>query len=239
MNRLYLICVSVACLSFFSSCTKSDIDKHCLDVVYPSPYKLLYADQLTDSLIFATFDSYEAISNQPDWITIMAGASHSINYDSNNLYYLKVLLAFAPNLTGETRVGTVQINSYEYSTAGVYYQTGYLNINNPAPKLKYANPKDVIPVSATFELQVAGESETDSICFTVSQSWTLNFEENADRSWATISNVSGQEGHNNVTLTFTPNTDTVNSRTTTLVLKSSGVSNLITIKQLAAKNQEE
>lgn len=239
MNRFYLICVSVACLSFFSSCNKSDSDNHCLDVVYPSPYKLLYADQVEDSLIFKTFDSYEAISNQPDWITITAGNSHNISYDPTNQYYLKILLTFTPNLTGETRTGIVQINSYEYSTAGVYYQTGYLNINNPAPKLEYANSKYIIPASASFELQVAGESETDSICFTVSQSWTLNFAENADRSWATIENVSGQKGHNNVKLTFTPNTDTRNERTTTLILKSSGVSNLITVKQLAAINQEE
>lgn len=239
MNRFCLICVSVACLSFFFSCNKGDSDNHCLDVIYPSPYKVLYADQVEDSLIFATFDSYEAFSNQPDWITITAGASHNISYDPMNLYNLKILLAFAPNLTGETRTGIVQVNSYEYSTAGVFYQTGFLNINNPSPQYVYASSKYVIPSSATFELQVAGESETDSICFTVSQPWTLNFDDNTDHSWATLEKVSGQEGHNNVKLTFTPNSDTNNARTTTLILKSSGVSNLITVKQLAAVNQEE
>lgn len=238
MNKFCLIFASVVCLSFFSSCG-NESENHSLYVVYPNPYKILFADQVEDSLIFETFDSYEAISSQPEWITITAGASHSVNYDPRNLYSFKTLLAFTQNTTGKTRVGAVRVNSYEYSSAGIYYQLGCMNINNPAPKYVYFdNAYSYIPEYVTFELQVAADSESDSICFTVSQPWTLEFAPDVDKTWASIEKTDGQKGHNNIAVSLTPYTDKENARSTALVLKSGEVSNVINIKQMPAKEEE-
>ena len=234
MNKLYLICASIACLSFFSSCG-NESENHSLYIVYPKPYKILYADQVEDSLIFETFDSYEALSYDPEWITITAGASYSVNYDSRNLYSFKTLLAFTQNTTGKTRVGAVQVNSYEYSSAGVYYQLGCMDINNPAPTFKYTDFSSFIPESVTFELEVAANSVSDSICFTVSQPWTLDFAPDADKTWASIEKNAGENGHNNIALSLTPYTDNENARSTSLVLKCGEVTNVIKVKQLPVK----
>ena len=237
MNKFCLICASVACLSFFSSCKKSDPENHCLYVVYPDPYKILYADQEEDSLIFETFDSYEALSNQPDWITITAGASYVVNYDPRNFYSFKTLLSFSPNTTSKTRVGAVQVNSYEFSSAAIYYQYGFLNINHPDPTLNYSDAFGAyIPESATYELEIAADAESDSICFTVANTWTLEFSADADQTWLTLDKTSGEKNHNNVTIRLTQNSDEVNARTTSLLLKSGEVSNVINIKQLPAKD---
>lgn len=232
MNRLYLILASFVYFSFFSSCNKSEIDNHGLYVLYPSTNKILYADQVNDSLVFQTFDSYEVIPYKSDWITVTAGASYSVNYDPRKLYTFTTLLEFTQNTTGITRVGSVKIDSYEYSSAGVYFQLGFSDITHPAPK--YSDPTQVIPESASFEMDVDATSEEDSICFTVSQPWTLDFEENADRTWATIDKVAGQKGYNKVSVTFTPNTDMVNMRSTAFILKCGDVKNLIKITQLSA-----
>ena len=236
MNKLYLLCAFFACLSFLSSCG-NESENHSLYVVYPNPYKVLYADQVEDSLIFETFNSYEALSYQPEWITITAGASYSVNYDPRNLYSFTTLLAFTQNTTGKTRVGAVQVNSYEYSSAGIYYQLGCMNINNPAPTLEYTDFSYYIPESAAFQLQVAANSVSDSICFTVSMPWTLEFAPDADKTWVSVEKSAGEKGHNNIALVLSPYTDKVNARSTALVLKCGEVTNVINIKQLPLKEE--
>ena len=133
MNKLCLICACVACLSFFSSCNKSESENHCLWMIHPQNYHELYADQVEDSIVFQTFDSYVAKPYNSDWITITAGASYDVNYNPTNLYTFKTLLALTPNTTGRTRYGYVQLNSYTYSCNPIYVQFGFLNINNPVP----------------------------------------------------------------------------------------------------------
>ena len=120
MNKFCLICASVACLSFFSSCNKSESENHCLWLIHPQNYNVLYADQVEDSVVFQTFDSYEARPYNTDWLTITAGESYTVTYNPYNLYTFKALLAFSPNTTGKTRIGRVQIDSYN-NTCRVSY----------------------------------------------------------------------------------------------------------------------
>ncbi len=235
MNKLCLICACVACLSFFSSCNKSESENHCLWMIHPSNYHELYADQVEDSIVFQTFDSYVAKPYNSDWITITAGESYDVTYNPTNLYTFKTLLALTPNTTGKTRYGFVQLNSYTYSCNPIYVQFGFLNINNPVPT--FPGQDTDFSETATFELQVAADSEQDSICFTVTNPWTLEFSNGADQTWLTLDKTEGEKNHNNVTIRLTPNTDKDNARTTALVLKSGEVSNVINIKQMPAKEQ--
>ena len=239
MNKFCLVCACAASLSFFSSCSKSEPENHTLYVVYPVNYTVLYADQVEDSLIFETFDSYKAAPLNTDWITITAGDSHDVTYSPYNLYSFKALLAIAPNTTGKTRYGTVRVNSYDYSSGGIYYQFGFLNINHPSPSYQYSDEfSKLIPESANFELELAADAETDSICFDVTNPWTLEFSEGADQTWLALDKASGEKNHNNVTIRLTPNTDKDNARSTSLVLKSGEITNVINVKQQAAKEEE-
>lgn len=232
MKKFCLMCATVACLSFFSSCNKSEIEEHRFSLVYPVGYSLLYADQVEDSLKFQTFDSYYA-SPSTDWITITAGASYDVTYDPYKLYTFKALLALKPNTTGKTRYGQVLVKNYDNTYGPLYFQYGFLNINNPVPTPHYSDELGLsIPESASFELKVAADATTDSICFTVANPWTLEFSEGADQTWLTLDKTSGEKNHNNVTIRFTQNTDVVNDRSTSVVLKSGEVSNVITVKQL-------
>jgi hypothetical protein len=241
MNKFCLICASVACLSFFSSCNKNENENHGMSIVYPENfYSVSYADEVNDSLVFETFDSYVATPYEADWITITAGASYDVTYSPYNLYTFKSLLAFTPNTTGKTRYGRVLVKGYDGgTTAPFYFQLGFLNINNPVPTFQYSDELgDFIPESASFDLQVAADATTDSICFTVANPWTLTFSEGADQTWLTLDKTSGEKNHNNVTIRLTPNTDKDNARSTSLVLKSGEVTNTINVKQLAAKKEE-
>lgn len=231
MNKFCLICASAVCLSLFTSCNKSEFENHDLGIEYPdNNIGFLFADQVEDSLVFHTFDSYKASPLQSPWITITAGASYDVDYNPYNVYYFKTLLAFTPNTTGRTRYGYVRIDSYDKSIAAVYAQFGFLNINHPVPT--YTDVTSMIPDSAAFLLPVAADAQADSICFTVSQPWTLRLKNDADQSWITLGSTSGQAGHHNIALSLARNTGGANPRTASLILKSGQVENEIDIRQL-------
>ena len=232
MKKVYFLSAIAASILLISSCHK-DPENHLLNVVYPSPYGIVYADQELDSIIFETFNSYNTES-QVDWIEVVAGASHDVDYDYRNLYAFKSLVSFEPNTTGKTRVGAVRIDSYDYSTAAVFYQYGFLNISRPEPGVT------AVRDSASFDLYVPFIASEDSICFNVSNPWTLSYAEGADQTWASFDLAQGAAGKGKVTLTVTPNPDTANGRVTVLALKSGSVTNLINIRQGAAvKDTEE
>lgn len=236
MKKDYSLCAIAAALLLFSSCHK-DPENHTLYVVYPNPAlpyeSWVYADQELDSIVFETFDSYNTTS-LVDWITIKAGASYEVNYDYRNLYAFTTLLSFEPNTTGKTRMGSVRIDSYDYSSAAVFYQFGFMDIRRPEPL------STTVADSVSFDLYVPFVATEDSICFNVSKPWTLSYAENADQSWVVFDKAQGAAGDTKIILTLTPNTDTENGRTSVLALKCGEVTNLINIRQEAAiKTTEE
>ena len=239
MKKVYSLSAIIAFLLLFASCRK-DPENHLLSVVHPNSYGLLFADQESDSIVFETFDSYNLVS-QDDWISITAGESYDVHYDYRNLYAFTSLLSFKPNTTGKTRIGTVRINSYEYSSAAVFYQFGYMNIRRPAPQATEMED------SVAFTLNVPASAAQDSICFNVSKPWTLSYADIADLPYADISDntwvkfdkAHGAAGDNKVTIDLTPNTNTENARTIVLALTCGEVINLINIRQAAAIPTEE
>ena len=226
MKKVNSLCTIAAGILLLASCHK-DPENHLLNVVYPSPYGVVYAEQDMDSVIFETFDSYNMIS-QVDWIKVIAGESYEVDYDYRNLYAFKSLVSFEPNTTGKTRMGAVRINSHDFSSGAVFYQRGHMNISRPQPKVT------ALTDSVSFDLYVNFVATADSICFNVSKPWTLSYAENADQTWAVFDKAQGSAGKNKVTLTLTPNSDAENGRTTVLALKCGEVTNLINIRQEAA-----
>ena len=226
MKKAYFLSAIAASILLITSC-HSDPENHLLNIVYPNPYGIIFADQENDSVIFESFDSYN-ITSQDEWISVVAGSSYEVDYDYRNLYAFTSLLSFTPNTTGRTRVGSIRIDSYDYSTAALFYQYGFMNIVHPEPS------ETAVPDSASFDLYVPFIATEDSICFNVSKPWTLEFAENADNTWATLDKVQGAAGKSKVTVSITPNPDTDKSRVTVLALKCGQVTNLINIRQAAA-----
>lgn len=235
MKKVNFLSVIAACIMLITSCHK-DPENHTLYLIYPNPAIQqdcwVYADQEQDSIIFETFDSYKTTS-LADWITVTAGASYEVNYDYRNLYAFTTLVSFKPNTTGKTRLGSVKIDSYDYSSAAVFCQFGFMNIRRPEPM------NTIVADSVSFDLYVNAVSTVDSICFNVSKPWTLAYAENADQTWAVVDKTSGAAGDNKVTISLTPNTDTKNARATVLELKCGEVINLINIRQAVGINTTE
>ena len=230
MKKVYLLCAIAAALFLFASCHK-DPENHTLFIVYPNPSQpfegCLYADEELDAIVFETFDSYNAFS-MAEWISVTAGESYDVDYDYRNLYAFTTLVSFKPNTTGKNRRGTVRIDSYDYSSAAVFLQLGYMDIHHPMPI------QTAVADSVSFDLYVNFQATEDSLCFNVSKPWTLSYTENADQTWAVFDKTQGTAGNNKITLTLAPNTDTENGRTAVLALKCGEVTNLINIRQEAA-----
>ncbi len=229
---------------FFQSCL-SDPDRHQLIVTYPDN-TLLYADATVDSLMFYTFDSWEVYPNCT-WIEVDGESKVTLPYDYNKNYLCKVLLALQPNTTGKTRMGTVTVNSYDYSARGLYTQLSFLHVTN----LNYTVGEDGyvtspydgvtvnIPQNVNFFMADSAFVTQDSICFTVEKSWTLSTPDGSELpAWFQLEKTSGRAGHQNVAVTLEEN-PFYEDRKTTVRLSSSGVNTDISITQFAKKKKSE
>lgn len=221
-------------LTFFS-CAKEP-ENHRLTVVYPVN-KVFYADHMEDSICFYTFDSWKIIQ-APDWVTFTDATEGNDKYYHNLLRYYGVKYRIDPNTTGKTRVGRFAIRSYEY-TAGTYApQVGWLDISYPEGQIEKYNDIYNIPDSLSFTVKDSSYTETDSICFKVESSWTLNYAEPSVQQWVTFDQDFGRSGSHKVNLTLEPNTST-EPRETDLVLTCAGVKNIITVRQSGVKEEEK
>ena len=242
MNKVKTLLLASSLLSLIASCVH-DPERHELTPI-PSPF-IHYADETTDSLRFYTFDSWTATS-QNEWITIESDSQIDINYDFTRRYLCRVFVAFEPNTTGKTRVGSVFVKSYDYSYSSPFVQLGLLNVTHPVFTVDTLNTDDSwldeqarIPEVAHFELIDSAHWTRDSICFTVQRNWSLVPVGETPPDWLTLDKTADLRGTHTVYLTLTENTDTENGREATLRLTSGKVSNDILVRQLPAKKQEE
>ncbi len=228
---LFLAAMAVA----FASCSKEG-DNHVLDVVYPKPYTVLYADHVKDSIIFTTLDSY-SIDTYDTWVALVGEKSYTFDYNSSYAYNFIRQLEFQPNTSGVTRVTVVGINSYEYQSGGRYYQLGFLNIKHPAPM-----PKEYvafgIPKEVTFSLADSADVQIDSLAFNVVDTWDVSFEDGVGQEWISLDRTNGSGGDAKVKLSLSPNKDMENDRKATLVISSNGVENKIEVTQYKATQEQ-
>ena len=230
-KTLLLVC---SLLPFFASCV-SEPEYHQLTPVGDS--FILYADQTLDSLRFYTFDSW-TVTSQVDWITVEGSSHADVSYSSSNLYLWKVLVSVKPNTTGRTRNGSVLVQSYDYSYSSPFVQLGLLKVSHPAYTVdSYLDEQSLIPDVAYYTLTDSAHWTSDSICFTVQNSWELAFAGETPPDWLSLDKTTDFAGTHKVHLTLTENTDTENGREATLRLTSGKVSNDILVRQLPAKKK--
>lgn len=223
--------------TFAASCIK-DVDNHMLDIAYPKPYTVLYADQVRDSITFVTFDGYR-LQSYADWISIVGEPAEDIKYNSMNVYRLTRILSMKQNTTGGTRSGVVGVTSYEYTTGARYYQVGYLNISHPSPSVHgfaFSN----VPDTVHFEMSDSANVTLDSVCFNVDDMWQMavSSEDGDAPAWVGIDRRDGVGGKNKVLLTLQPNKDMENDRKATILLKTGEVENRIELTQYKATKKQ-
>lgn len=235
-TRLLAACTFVSGL-FMASC--GDMDQHQLMIAYPAQgYSILFADQTVDSISFMTFDSWKIISHNNDWIRVNGDGSGSIKHDINKRYWITSELEFAPNTTNHSRIGVVEVQSYDYQVGAKYLQFGHLDITRPSAKVETLLTGSTIPDSVSFCLADSAFILTDSLCFYVHNRWKLvrkNGDEQVD--WVQFDKEEGSAGRSRLIVTFQENKDTTD-RSVVFELKSGKVSNDITIKQFGRKKKE-
>lgn len=223
------VITALACLAglTFQSCQESD--SHELRLLYPNN-KVCYADDVEDSIIFTTMDSY--VLNSPElWLSLSDGThtvSKSITHSNNTIYECLEKVNLLPNGTGQKRLGRIDITSYEYICSAYFIQRPVFNYGHPFPYWNYGMEPEEYPL----ELMDSATTTTDSICFEVRRTWDLRIKpDSVDIDWVTLSEDNGPKGKNKVTLTLQPNT-TTKERKAQIELTSSGVTNTITLTQL-------
>ena len=237
MKNTRLLLLACSMLTLFYSCV-SDPERHQLSPVEKS--FILYADQTMDSLLFYTFDSWTA-TRQPncDWMTFETDSFANVKYDYSKRYFCRVIVSFKPNTTGKTRYSSVLVESYDYSYASPFVQLGLLNVSRPAYTVdSWLDEQSRIPEVAHYTLTDSANWPTDSICFTVENSWRLLPVGETLPDWLTLDKNRDSRGKHTVHLALAENTDTENGREATLRLISGEVTNLITVHQLPAKKAE-
>jgi len=235
MKKSLFAVAFAAVVMFLVGCDKESY-RHQTGLIYPAAgnYGIAYADQTIDTVIFATFDSYNASSNV-SWITVdPEWASMKIENNYWAGYQIPLPLTFSPNTSGESRMGEVKIHTFgeddwDYTITATYIQAGWHDVYRPTPS--YAQYTD-FPTSASFELKDSANWVVDSLKFMAFNDWTLV--ESAG-SFAHPIQSTGSKGEQVVILNLDPN-ETSNDRSTTLVLKSdNGVSTEIKVTQYADK----
>lgn len=234
-TKFFAVCAFISSL-FAVSC--GDLDNHELAVVYPAQgYRILYADHTCDSICFVTFDSWR-VRPHDEWIRLTGKESGTIKYDNSKRYLISSELEFAPNTTNQTRIGTVEVNSYDYAVGAKYIQFGHLEITHPVAMVDSLRPESTIPHSVSFCLRDSAFVLADSLCFDVHNVWTLKCKDGEQLpSWITLGKTSGNSGKNSVALTFQENME-LTPRSTVLTLTSGRVTNEIKIEQLGRKKKE-
>ena len=235
-TRLLAACTFVSGL-FMASC--GDMDQHQLMIAYPAQgYSILFADQTVDSISFLTFDSSKIIIHNDEWIRVTGDESGTIKHDNDKRYWVTTELEFAPNTNRHSRIGAVEVQSYDYQVGARYLQFGHLDITRPSAKVETKLPNSTIPDSVSFCLADSAFILTDSLCFDVHNAWELVRKDNGEQvDWVKFDKQYGKPGRNRLIVTFEENEDTTD-RSVVFELKSGRVSNDITIKQFGRKKKE-
>lgn len=208
------------------ACGKGN-ESHYTDVLYPSTrYRLVMADQTSDSLVFASTDSWILTNSAEAWCSFPKEYASFNNKYSNTWVVTSVPLTFQVNTTGKLRSALLKIDAGESSNAAYYSQVPFLGISRPQRLVS----NDLTEVE-TYPLKLKAAATLDSVSFNAYGDWTLN---PLGGTWVVPQATEGTAGHRIVNLTIEPNT-LATERLDTLILISNGVQDSIFVIQEGVK----
>lgn len=221
-NYFFLVCCLLGIT--LASCM-NESEYHTTTIYYPSSGRtLVYADQPSDTIWFATTESWTVTSNS-GWCTIDNYIAQMTNPYTNALVETSGNIYFEPNLTGDWRYAIVSVNGGDYIAQVAYYQAPFLHLTRPG---RYYNengfPTDLV------ELTDSATWTTDSVTFETFGPWTLS----AQGVLLEPEVTEGEAGKHTVRFSF-PQNPLTEDRKDTLLLTSRGVTDKIPVRQLALK----
>lgn len=242
MKKNLLFC-ALASLAMLASCNH-DSYRHGVNVVYPSAMSLVFGDQTSDSILFTTFDSFQATSYDSDWIEVLSSSDYpssgKIPNNYYNYYLVRVNLKMQPNTGTKSRNGYVAVRSYsddwEATAHGYYKQLPCHNVVRPYGIPVYqkidGNPNDSTISTYRYEITDSARQVVDTLRFEAYDGWTLELPEDG---FVKSAKTSGNKGYQ-VLLVDLEQNPSEQSRTTTVQLKSNnGVTTPITFIQKGIK----
>lgn len=204
------------------SCGKGN-ESHYTTILYPSThYRIVMADQTSDSLVVSSTDTWNLSNSAPDWCHYPSEYSRFVNKYSNTWIEVSIPLTFDVNTTGKVRSVLLSLDADESSNAAYYAQVPFLGISRPMRVVSNDLTEQKI-----YPLELIASSTLDSVSFSVYADWTLV---PLNGNWLTPAATQGKAGENLVNLTVTPNTS-VSDRSDTLLLRSNGVQDTIFVIQ--------
>ena len=232
-NEINIMKKSIGCSLLLSAillaaCDKKENSYDFAQILYPNNgYTVLYADQVTDSLKFATTYDW-TLSVSADWMSIVAD-SMSGTVPAGAYMVSNLTVHFEANNTDTVRSGYVGFHADGKMLQAVYAQVGFLDVRRP----NFSAEQSMLTDSA----RQAG----DSITFrTYSNDWTLAFKDAAP-DWIRLADgaaTSGKAGLHTVAYLLDENTSAA-ERSAILQLKSRGVTADIHIRQEGAKQDAQ
>ena len=224
MKKFFYTLLASALL--LGACGKGN-ESHYTDILYPSTrYRLVMADQTSDSLVFASTDSWTLTNSAEAWCSFPKEYASFTNKLSNTWVVTSVPLTFQVNTTGKLRSALLKIDGGESTNAAYYSQVPFLGISRPQRLVS----NDLTEVE-TYPLKLKAASTLDSVSFNAYGDWTLNA---LGGTWVVPQATEGVAGHRIVNLTVEPNTLSA-ERKDTLILISNGVQDSIFVIQEGVK----
>jgi hypothetical protein len=233
MKKLNLLLIPVILMGLTSCMNDDDSSYHGMSLIYPSTaYHYIYADQLSDSLRFVSYDSFTVTSNA-SWLIVNKNNA-SVTLPSSVFMVAVDTLQVLPNTTGDFRSAYITIhNVYKnQDITAVYTQTPFLNILRPSPQAESDNSNKYY-----FAQSDSSYVAADSLTFTVYGNWTLGVKPDETGTWAAIEKsqpTSGKPGTYTIRYSLESNA-TGADRSMYFRLTSNGVSTDIRVTQLKPK----
>lgn len=181
-KTLSLVALAAGMGLMLGSCN-TDSYQHQVAVIYPEgAMRMVYADQVEDSIVFLTFDSYHyyAHANNPDHFitTSEKNASQTIQNSYYGGHIFSMPVYFKPNTTDAPRLGYVLVDSksemdkWSATAYGTYFQTNWHCISRPAPLYHYGKD-DALIESCEHVLRDSAMQVNDTLKFYAFDKWTI------------------------------------------------------------------
>lgn len=238
MKKVLLITATL--ITVLSSCN-STYENHELRIVYPNMAGIyngewLYPGIQEDSIKFFTTDSY-SMQLDESWAHFRGVSSQNLPYVPGNVYGIKHFVDFDQNYTGNMRVCTASVSSYEWKAYAVYYQPGWHDVRTREKSvIQYFPNSSSVPLKMAFSQTATASQTTDTLSFNLHCEALLSVSEDGTSDWVKITDANMGEnflapsGYHKVNLEFTPNTSS-QERKATLKLTGNTVTTDITLIQ--------